>query len=261
MPRPAGGCHQCWTSPSRNWCDAAQDVRPGDLGRGVDQGHHVLELVAEAERAARLVEARARPVPAGEHLVEQPAVGQQVERRVGRLHLHDAQATLPAALTSSSVRAARPGSRYRRTIERADSTSSASPSRKTTSAWPPGSSSIAACNAAHGSIAAPTRPDEVLAAHRGRGGERAVPAEERQAIGRDRARPPVDVGERHPGRRSRSRNALRASRAPVSASTSVTTCMAGHVAVQAQHPLGVERRREPAGPVPRYSRRPSGGSA
>ena len=42
-------------------------------------------------------------------------------------------------------------------------------------------------------------PGQVLAAHRGRGGERAVPAEEGQAVGRERARPSVDVGERHPG--------------------------------------------------------------
>ena len=62
MPRPAGGCHQCCTSPSRNWRPAARRIwARASSGRRVDQRHHVLELVAEPVRAARLVERRAPP--------------------------------------------------------------------------------------------------------------------------------------------------------------------------------------------------------
>ena len=48
MPRPAGGCHQCWTSPSSELAGR----RPGGYGRGtsggtIDQGHDILKLVAE----------------------------------------------------------------------------------------------------------------------------------------------------------------------------------------------------------------------
>ena len=74
---------------------------------GMHQRHRVLQLVAEAERAAGLVEAAARPHAAGERLVEQPAVGQHVERRVGRFDLHRAQRAAPvaAAPLSSAARA------------------------------------------------------------------------------------------------------------------------------------------------------------
>ena len=91
-PRPDGGCHQCWTSPSRNWRAAQRSRCSRSSARlGVDQRHRVLQLVAEAERAAGLVEAAARPQAAGQRLVEQPAVGQHVERRVGRLDLDRAE--------------------------------------------------------------------------------------------------------------------------------------------------------------------------
>ena len=62
---------------------------------GVDERHHVLQLVAETERPARLIEAAARPDTAGERLVQQPAVGQQVERRVGRLDVDRAERVVP----------------------------------------------------------------------------------------------------------------------------------------------------------------------
>jgi hypothetical protein len=47
-PRPIGGCHQCCTSPSANWCRAgAHDLLAGDPRIVVQQREHVLELVAE----------------------------------------------------------------------------------------------------------------------------------------------------------------------------------------------------------------------
>ena len=59
----------------------AQEVLARELGLRHGERHHVLQLVAEAVGAARLVERRARPDAAGERLIEQPAVEQQVHRR------------------------------------------------------------------------------------------------------------------------------------------------------------------------------------
>ena len=57
--------------------------------------HGILKLVSISERPARLVEAAARPEPAGECLVDQPAVAQQVERLVRRIHVDCADRTFP----------------------------------------------------------------------------------------------------------------------------------------------------------------------
>src|SRR5208283_4220427 len=62
---------------------------------GMDKRHRVLQLVAETEGASRLVECAPRPKTAGESLVDEPAVSQDVERLVGRFHLHRAQRVLP----------------------------------------------------------------------------------------------------------------------------------------------------------------------
>ena len=60
----------------------AQDVLARHApARRSTKRHHVLQLVAEAVRAAALVERRARPHPAGQRLVERPAVDHRVERR------------------------------------------------------------------------------------------------------------------------------------------------------------------------------------
>ena len=85
-----------------------EDVGPRDLGSGVDQRHDVLELVAEAVRAARLVEGRPRPDPAGQDLIEEPAVQEQVHRGVGRAHLDGAEHPIPVRLHLVE-RAGRPG--------------------------------------------------------------------------------------------------------------------------------------------------------
>ena len=67
------------------------------------QRHAVLQLVAEAIRAARLVESRARPDAAGQRLVQQPAVQHDIHRPVGRLHLDRAEHLVPVARTSAST--------------------------------------------------------------------------------------------------------------------------------------------------------------
>ena len=93
---PTGGCHQCCTSPSRNWRAAARSRCSRSKPRlGMHEGHRVLQLVAEAERAARLIESGARPHAAGERLVDEPAVGQEVDGRVGRFDIDHAERPAP----------------------------------------------------------------------------------------------------------------------------------------------------------------------
>src|SRR3984957_18400711 len=60
--------------------------------------HHVLQLVAETIRAANLIETSAGPYPAGERLVEQPAIQQQVHAGIGGGDLHVAQRVVPTPL-------------------------------------------------------------------------------------------------------------------------------------------------------------------
>src|SRR6266545_5386708 len=72
-----------------------QQMLASYLAPGGCQGHHVLELVAEAIGAGGLVEGRARPDPAGEGLVEKPPVEQDVHGSVGRLDLHGGQRVVP----------------------------------------------------------------------------------------------------------------------------------------------------------------------
>ena len=113
-PRPVGGCHQCWTSPSTNWRAAARRrCSRASSRRGSDEGDDVLELVAEAVGAAGLVERGPRPEPAGERLVEQPAVEQDVHRAVRRPHLDGARDVVPVRRRPSRERrrrGPRPGS-------------------------------------------------------------------------------------------------------------------------------------------------------
>ena len=95
-PRPAGGCHQCCTSPSGNW-RSAQRSRCSRTSRGsaCTRAIAVLQLIAEAEGAAGLVVAAACPEAAGQRLVEEPAIGQHVQGRIRRLDLHGAEGALP----------------------------------------------------------------------------------------------------------------------------------------------------------------------
>ena len=75
----------------------AQDLLAQHLAPRHREGHGVLELVAEAEGAPRLIEGGARLDAAGEGLIEEPAVDQEVERAVGRPHLERPQDVVPAA--------------------------------------------------------------------------------------------------------------------------------------------------------------------
>ena len=104
-PRPLGSCHQCWTSPSTNCRPAARsECARARSGRASSERHHVLQLIAEAEGAARLVVAAARPQPAADVLIEQPPVHQHVERIVRRAHLDGARASGPTIACTSAER-------------------------------------------------------------------------------------------------------------------------------------------------------------
>ena len=96
MPWFVTGSHQCCTSPARN-CrrPGAQDVLACDRRLRHAQSHRILQLIAIAPGAARLVERRACPHPADERLVEEPAVQEHVHRPVGRLHLDRAERLIP----------------------------------------------------------------------------------------------------------------------------------------------------------------------
>ena len=73
----------------------AEDLRPGFRRGAVDEGHHVLELVAEAVRPAGLVERRPGPDPARQDLIRQPAVDHQVDGGVRRVNLDGAENAVP----------------------------------------------------------------------------------------------------------------------------------------------------------------------
>ena len=227
-PRPGGGCHQCCTSPSGNWRPrTAASCSRSSCGLGVDQRHRVLQLVAEAEGAAGLVEAAARPDAAGERLVEQPAVGQDVERGVGRLHLHRAERVLPVRQHRvERLRARRGAAEALHELRRPRRRCGPCRGGRRPRAPRRRPSSIGTWIAAHGSSAAPTRPESRVRAQRGRL-RAAMPLRPRNSV-----RSPVTLRGARLARRRRSRRGrrtrccrrLRASSAPVSASISVTTC-------------------------------------
>src|SRR5437762_2121376 len=62
---------------------------------GMDQRHHILQLVAKTDRASRLIEAAARPETAGKGLVHQPAIQQNVDGRIGCFDIHGAERVIP----------------------------------------------------------------------------------------------------------------------------------------------------------------------
>ena len=83
-PRPDGGCHQCCTSPSTNCRAAARSICVAcHVALRDRERHHVLELIAKAIRAARLIKRRSRPDATGQRLIEQPAVEQKFIARSG----------------------------------------------------------------------------------------------------------------------------------------------------------------------------------
>ena len=73
----------------------AQEMLAGEGRLGMHQRHHILQLVAEAERSAGLVEPGASPQAAAQGLIQQPAVGHHVNGGIGGFDLHGAERSIP----------------------------------------------------------------------------------------------------------------------------------------------------------------------
>src|SRR5688572_17998263 len=72
-----------------------RNLRAHCTGFGVNERHHILQLIPKAVRAARLVIAASRPQTASQRLIDEPAVGQDVQRGVGRFDLYRAERMPP----------------------------------------------------------------------------------------------------------------------------------------------------------------------
>ncbi len=72
-----------------------QNLGARDPGRGVNQCHHILQLIAKPEGAARLIEGSATPDAATQRLVKEPAIEQEVGRKLGRFDFNRSEQTIP----------------------------------------------------------------------------------------------------------------------------------------------------------------------
>ena len=80
--------------------DAAStdDLVAGELGLHVQEGKRILQLIAEAEAASRLVQACSAPQPPGQILIEEPAIEQVIERFVGCANTTAIEHVVPVSL-------------------------------------------------------------------------------------------------------------------------------------------------------------------
>ena len=125
MPRPPGGCHQCSTSPSANWLGGVpEDLPPRELRPVVDERGGILQLIAEAKGAARLVIRRAAPHAATQILVRQPAVDHEVHGRRGRFDFDGRERLAPELAHDFAKAASRARAVEYRAISSRASTSS-----------------------------------------------------------------------------------------------------------------------------------------
>src|ERR1019366_1749526 len=76
----------------------AQQMLANQRRLGMHERHHVLQLIAKAEGAARLIERGATPQARADELIEQPSVGKRVDRGIRRSHLNGAERLAPAGL-------------------------------------------------------------------------------------------------------------------------------------------------------------------
>ena len=83
-----------------------EDMGPRLLRSRVEKRHHILELVAKTIGSARLVKGGTPPDATAQHLIEQPAVDQEVERWLGGTDLDRLQAAHPTVPERLAVPAA-----------------------------------------------------------------------------------------------------------------------------------------------------------
>ena len=160
----------------------AADALARSSGRAQQQRHHVLQLIAEAEGAARLVVAGARPEPAAEVLIEQPAVHQHVERIVRRAHLDRRRASRSRTPRTCSQRGRGVVDRAVTRDQPRDVIASSVPwpSRNTMRRRSPGCRTICTCSAAQGSSPAPNCGSSVRWRRAAGRAQRPVAADERR---------------------------------------------------------------------------------
>ena len=72
-----------------------EQMLTNERGLSMNHRHHILQLIAESESAPRLIISAASPQAASHHLIKEPAIGQNVNRRIGCFHLYGAKRTLP----------------------------------------------------------------------------------------------------------------------------------------------------------------------
>ena len=72
-----------------------QNLRACQFGFGVNQRHHILQLIAEAERPAGLIERRTRPDSAHQRLIQKPAIRNRIKRSIGRFDFDGRQNFVP----------------------------------------------------------------------------------------------------------------------------------------------------------------------
>jgi len=74
---------------------AQEQLLAQQAGLAVNERHCVLQLIAKTKSAARLVGAAARPQPARQGLVHEPAVGQDIKGTLRGFHLHGTEGVIP----------------------------------------------------------------------------------------------------------------------------------------------------------------------
>jgi hypothetical protein len=74
---------------------AEEEVLAHEERLSVDERHHVLQLIAETEGAPRLIVSVPGPKSARYSLVQEPAVGQDIDGLVGCFHIQCAESVIP----------------------------------------------------------------------------------------------------------------------------------------------------------------------
>ena len=216
--------------------------------RASEDRQGVLQLVAEAERAARLVERGPPPDAARQRLVEQPAVHDQIHPAIGRADGYRAEQLVPEAAHSGQRRL--DGRRIPEALDqRADLREIVHVADHAEDHAVFGGSEIELnADRAARIVTGADAVREVVAPERGRPGQRAVAADELGAIpGEGSCRADSHERSSTAARFANSwRKRLVATTAPVSGSVAGHDVDGRARAVLSQHPIDVEGHRQPA---------------
>ena len=153
-----GGCHQCCTSPSSN-CRAGgpQICSPRKSGPAVDQGHHVLQLIAKSDTRRRIGKTPCAPRHGSSAFDRAAMIDQQIEARFGRVNLHGTRFRPIAARWLAMAASTSSGVSYCASSVSAAAASSPRPEQKDDLFFSPAASTTCVCIAPHGSQPRPGR--------------------------------------------------------------------------------------------------------